>query len=171
MLTWLPVATSSRTQSPQTYSTVCLPFLVSSEPLHCSAFHSPLLCLLPDCWCLRSADFTPAFLSLSFSFYYSYSRDFLCLFSLSVGSHYQIGLSRSIQPNPCWQFYELFGESLCLISKTLLLCLPLCSDQSGKRFSESPELVALQTFIDTIFALRALGFFPIWETPCILEIL
>lgn len=74
---------------------------------------------------LGSADFTPTFLSRSFGFsMHSHPKDYLCLSShLPVGSHCPVGLSRSIQPNFCWQVYEFFGENLCLISKRPSSCV------------------------------------------------
>lgn len=138
MLTWLLVATSSRTQSPQTYSTsVFLPWLIQNH------YTVPRSTLRSSVFCLTVGVYVLLILLQHFYHWLSVSitvtQGISCVyFPISVGSHYQIGLSRSIQPNPCWQFYELFGESLCLMSKTLLLCLPLCSDKSVKRFSESP---------------------------------
>lgn len=73
-LTWLPVATSSRTHF------VCVPHLVSFRTI--TLFKVLQLAPLSAVYrCLRSAASTPTFRSLSFDFYYSYSKDFLCLFS------------------------------------------------------------------------------------------
>lgn len=73
-LTWLPVATSSRTHF------VCVPHLVSFRTI--TLFKVLQLAPLSSVYrCLRSAASTPTFRSLSFNFYYSYSKDFLCLFS------------------------------------------------------------------------------------------
>lgn len=72
--TWLPVATSSRTHF------VCVPHLVSFRTI--TLFKVLQLAPLSAVYrCLRSAASTPTFRSLSFDFYYSYSKDFLCLFS------------------------------------------------------------------------------------------
>lgn len=74
VLTWLPVATSSRTHF------VCVPHLVSFRTI--TLFKVLQLAPLSAVYrCLRSAASTPTFRSLSFDFYYSYSKDFLCLFS------------------------------------------------------------------------------------------
>lgn len=74
VLTWLPVATSSRTHF------VCVPHLVSFRTI--TLFKALQLAPLSSVYrCLRSAASTPTFRSLSFDFYYSYSKDFLCFFS------------------------------------------------------------------------------------------
>lgn len=148
---------------------VFLPWFIS-EPLqlHYNSFlYPPSILVSKLCWLYTHV----SDIASSFSFYYCYPKDYQSLVPhLFAGLHYQIGLSRNSQPNICWQFYELSGGSLCLIPKSCLLSLLFCSDESVKSLPrKSPKLVALQTWVDTIFALRALGFC-IWEITAFLKI-